>query len=196
MISSCTNRREYQGKNVVELSKKKDMDPYDFAFDLLVEEEGRVGIVVFEMSPEDVVTVIKSPLSMICSDGSAIAPTGAMGEGQPHPRSYGNFANVLGKYVREKGDLRLEDAVRKMTSMPAQKLGLFDRGLLRVGCWADMVVFDPDTVASRATYIAPHQFPVGVKWVIVNGIVTVEEGKHTGARAGKVLRKSKFIRYE
>ncbi len=194
MISGCPGHREYEGKRVAELAEEKGVDPYDFAFDLLIEEKGRVWMVIFGMSPEDVATVIKSPLSMIASDSSAIAPRGPLGEGKPHPRTYGNFVKVLGEYVREKRLLTLEEAVRKMTSMPAQKLGLLDRGLLRVGNWADVVIFDPDRVASRATYLDPHQFPVGVEWVIVNGVVTVEKGKHTGARAGKVLRKS-AIRY-
>lgn len=189
MVSNCFKHRELQGKNVSELAAEKGVDPYDFAFDLLVEEEGRVGVIVFEMDPEDVAIAIKSPLSMMASDGSAIAPTGVMGEGKPHPRSYGNFVNVLGEYVREKGVLRLEEAVRKMTSMPANKFGFLDRGLLRRGFWADVVVLDPERVTSRATYMNPHRFPEGVKWVIVNGIVTVEEKKHTGARGGKVLRK-------
>ena len=192
VISDSPKHREYQGKNLAELSTKKGVDPYDFFFDLIVEEEGRGSLVVFEMSPEDVDTVIKSPLSMIAGDASALAPTGAMGEIKPHPRNYGNFVNVLGEYVRERGVLRLEEAVRKMTSMPAQKLGIFNRGLLRVGALADIVVFDPKTVASRATYMNPHQFPMGVEWVIVNGVVTVKEGEHTGERAGKVLRKSMF----
>lgn len=196
MISNCFKHRELQGKNISDLAAEKGVDPYDFVFDLLIEEEGKVGIVVFEMDPEDVAIAIKSPLSMMASDGSAIAPKGVMGEGNPHPRSYGNFVNVLGKYVREKGVLRLEEAIRKMTSMPANKFGIIDRGLLTRGFWADIVVFDPERVNSKATYMTPHRFPEGVKWVIVNGVVTVEEQKHTGARAGKVLRKSKLIRYE
>lgn len=190
MISSCQKHREYEGKMVANLAAVKGVDPYDFAFDLLIEGEGQTGMIIFGMTEEDVVTVLKSPFSMIGSDSSAIAP----GEGKPHPRTFGNFVKVLGEYVRERGVLTLEGAVRKMTSMPAQKLGLLDRGLLREGAWADVVVFDPETVASRATYMDPQQFPVGVNWVIVNGIVTVEEGKHTGARAGKVLRRPVLLK--
>lgn len=189
MISSCPESREYQGKRVSDVAEEKGVDPYDFVFDLLIEEKGRVGIVVFGMSAEDIATVIKSPLSMIASDSSAISPNGPLGEGKPHPRTYGNFVKVLGEYVRERGLLTLEEAVRKMTSMPAQKIGLLDRGMLRVGNWADMVVFDIERVASKATYLEPHQFPVGVEWVVVNGVVTVEMGMHTGTRAGRVLRK-------
>ncbi len=194
MISQCKTHREYQGRNIAELAREKNSNPYDFAFDLLIEEKGRVSLVVFEMDPKDVATIIKSPLSMIASDGSAIAPWGGMEDDQIHPRSYANFVNVLSKYVREEGVITLEEAIRKMTSMPAQKIGLHDRGLIRVGNWADVVIFDPKVVAPRATYMSPHQFPVGVKWVIVNGVVTVEGEKHTGARAGKVLRKTKFLK--
>lgn len=188
MISHCPKHAKYQGKNIAELAKEKGVDPYDFAFDLLVDEEVRVGLVVFEMEPKDVAMVIKSPLSMMVSDGYALAPRLGMEKDMPHPRSYGNFVNVLQKYVREDGILTMEEAVRKMTSMPAQRLGINDRGLLRAGNYADIVVFDPDTVGPRATYLKPHQFPVGVKLVIVNGVITVDNGKHTGATAGKVIR--------
>ncbi len=193
MISQSALHPEYQGKFIGELARKRNKDPYEYVFDLLIEENGRVSLVVFEIDPKDVTTVIKNPLSMMASDGSAISPWGGMEQDQPHPRSYANFVNVLSKYVREEGVITLEEAIRKMTSMPAQRLGLYNRGLLRIGNWADVVIFDPKVVAPRATYMSPHQFPVGVKWVIVNGVVTVEGEKHTGARAGKVLRKTKFV---
>lgn len=190
MISSCPRHREYEGRMVADLAAGKGVDPYDFVFDLLIEGEGQTGMIIFGMTEDDVVTVLKSPFSMIGSDSSAIAP----GEGKPHPRTYGNFVKVLGEYVRDRGVLTIEQAVRKMTSLPAQKLGLLDRGLLREGAWADVVVFDPETVASRATYMDPQQFPVGVNLVIVNGVVTVEDGQHTEARAGKVLRRPVLLK--
>jgi len=140
------------------------------------------------MSEDDVVTVLKSHLSMIGSDSSAVPNVGPLAQGKPHPRTYGNFAKVLGEYVRERAILGLDEAIRKMTSLPAQRLGIPDRGIIRRGAWADIVVFDPSTIASRATYQNPAQYPVGIKWVLVNGILTVEDGRHTGAKAGKVLR--------
>ena len=194
MISGCPKHREYEGRMVGDLASAKAVDPYDFAFDLLIEEGGQVGMIIFGMTEEDVTTVIKSRFSMIGSDSSPIAPTGTVGEGKPHPRAYGNFVKVLGEYVRERRVLTLEQAVRKMSFFPAQKLGLLDRGILKEGAWADVVVFDPETVASRATYTDPHHFPVGVNWVIVNGVVTVEEGRHTRARAGKILRRPPLLR--
>ena len=193
MISNCPNHAEYQGRRISELAEENGVDNYDFVFDLLIKEEGKVNLVVFELSPEDVIHVIKDPYSMFGSDGSAIAPTGAMGEGNPHPRYYGNFTKVLEKYVREMGVLSLEDAVRKMTSMPAQKLGLFDRGLLRCGFYADITIFDMDKIATKATYLDPHQFPIGIKWVIVNGKITVKNETHLGTRAGKILRKESLV---
>lgn len=194
MISGCPKHREYEGKMVGNLAAAKGVDPYDFAFDLLVEEGGQVGMIIFGMAEEDVVTVIKSPFSMIGSDSSPIAPRGTVGEGKPHPRAYGNFVKVLGEYVRDRKTLTLEEAIRKMSSLPAQKLGLLDRGLLKESAWADVVIFDPETVASRATYTDPHHFPVGVNWVIINGVVTVENGQHTGAKAGKVLRRTPLLK--
>jgi N-acyl-D-aspartate/D-glutamate deacylase len=125
------------------------------------------------------------PTTMIASDGRLSAP----GNSVPHPRNYGTFPRVLGEYVRERQVITLEEAVRKMTSMPAARLGLTSRGCLRVGCAADVVVFDPATVRDRATYLAPHQHPEGIPWVFVNGVAVVAEGVPTGARPGTVLRK-------
>jgi len=193
MISSCPSNTEYEGRMVAELASEKGVAPYDFAFDLLIQELGRVNIIAFGMSEEDVVTVMKSPYSMIGSDSSAVTPTGFVGEGKPHPRTYGNFVKVLGEYVRDREVLTLEEAVRKMSSLPAQKLGLLDRGILRKDAWADIVVFDHDTVASRATYTNPKQYPTGVKWVIVNGILSVENRKHTGVKAGMVLKRPRLL---
>ncbi|MFC1803935.1 amidohydrolase family protein [Thermoproteota archaeon] len=189
MISNSPNHREYQGKNIAELALEKGVDNYDFIFDLIIEEEGGVSLIAFELSPEDVTNAIIDPLSMIGSDGSATAPS-VIVRGKPHPRYYGNFVKVLGKYVREMEVLTLEDAVRKMTSMPAQKLGLFERGILRSGFCADIVVFDPQKIATKATFLDPHKFPVGVKSVIVNGEITVSDGTHLGTKAGKILRKT------
>ncbi|HDD68972.1 MAG TPA: hypothetical protein ENG61_01270, partial [Candidatus Korarchaeota archaeon] len=158
------------------------------AADLLIEEEGAVGIVYFAMCEEDVETVMKNRNVMVGSDGYALSPEGVLGRGKPHPRSYGAFPRVLGVYVRERRVIPWEEAIRKMTSMPAQKMGLFDRGLLRKGMWADIVVFNPRTVRDRATFENPHRFPEGIEYVLVNGELVVERGTHTGLTPGKVLR--------
>jgi len=130
------------------------------------------------------------PWCSIGSDGLAYATEGALRRGHPHPRSFGTFPRVLGVYVRERGLLRLEDAVRKMTSQNAVKLGLQDRGLLRPGNYADVTLFDPERVLDRATYTSPFQYSVGIEFVIVNGEIVLDQGKHTGARPGRALRRT------
>jgi N-acyl-D-amino-acid deacylase len=190
MLATCVAHRDYEGKRVMELADSKDMDPYDFVFDLLLEDNAGTRIVIFSMSEEDVRTVMRSMYSMFGTDGYALAPYGAIGMGKPHPRCYGTFPRVLGKYVREEKVLTLQEAIRKMTSFPAQRFGLKDRGLIRERMWADITVFDPKTVIDKATYQNPHQYPEGIQHVLVNGVVTIEDAEHTGALAGKVLRAS------
>jgi N-acyl-D-amino-acid deacylase len=141
------------------------------------------------MSEENLREVLRQPWVMIGSDGYSLAPYGEMGQGKQHPRSYGTFARVLGKYVREEGVLSWEEAVRKMAALPAQKLGLSDRGLLEVGCKADLVLFDPDSVADQATFTEPYQYPAGIQYVLVNGQVVIERGTHSGALPGRVLER-------
>jgi N-acyl-D-amino-acid deacylase len=142
------------------------------------------------MCEEDVTFALGSRLSSIGTDASSRAPYGFLGMGKPHPRAYGTFPRVLGKYVRDMGILRLEEAVRKMTSLPARRLGLWSRGLIRPGMVADLVAFDPDRVEDRATYTDPHRYPVGIIWVIVSGTPVVEQGEHTGLLPGRVLRRN------
>jgi len=125
---------------------------------------------------------------MIGSDGWALAPYGVLSESKTHPRSYGTFPRILGKYVRDEKVLSLAEAIRKMTSLPAQKLGLRDRGMIREGTWADLVVFNPKTVIDKATYEDPHCYPQGIEYVLVNGEIVIEEREHTGALPGKALR--------
>jgi N-acyl-D-amino-acid deacylase len=132
--------------------------------------------------------VLSSPHVMIGSDGDAVAPYGKLSEGKPHPRYYGTFPRVLGKYAREDKIFDLPTAVYKMTSMPAEKLGLRKRGLIAKDYFADIVLFNPDTVIDNASFVDPHQFPTGIEYVLVNGKITIEYGKHTGAQAGSVLR--------
>ncbi|MBS1251840.1 MAG: N-acyl-D-glutamate deacylase [Anaerolineales bacterium] len=146
-------------------------------------------MVNFGISEDDVETVMQHPVTMVGSDGLAVAPEGRLGEVRQHPRSYGAFPRVLGVYVREKQALNLEEAIRKMTSAPAKRLSLHDRGLLHSGMRADITVFDPECVADRATFSEPYQYPVGIETVVVNGEMVIEEGHHTGQLPGNVLLK-------
>jgi N-acyl-D-amino-acid deacylase len=171
------------------LAKAKNADQYDFAFDLLIDDETSTAVIRFALSEKDVCTVLKSELTAVGSDGYSLAPYGPLGRGKPHPRSYGTFARVLGKYVREEGVLRLEEAVKKMTSLPARKLGLWNRGMIRPKAWADIAIFKLEDISDTATFANPHQYAKGMLYVIVNGVLTVEQGEHTGAEAGTVLRR-------
>jgi N-acyl-D-amino-acid deacylase len=143
------------------------------------------------MDEKEIKRIMTSKFTMIGTDGWGVAPTGVLGHGKPHPRFYGTYPRVLGKYVREEGLLTLEDAIRKMTSFPAQKLGLHTRGILRENMWADIVVLDPNEVIDRATYENPHQFPVGIKHVIVNGELVVEDEQQTEKLPGRILKHKK-----
>jgi N-acyl-D-aspartate/D-glutamate deacylase len=167
---------------------KKDPDLLDEFFDVLLEEHGSVPTVYDHHTEKDMNLALVQPWCGIGSDGQALATEGVLRRGNPHPRSFGTFPRVLGVYVREKGLLRLEDAVRKMTSMNAAKLGLFDRGLLRPGNFADITVFDPERVIDRATYGDPFRYSEGIAFVVVNGQVVLDHGRHTGAHPGRALR--------
>ena len=181
-----------EGKNLVEIrGARGDPDEYTSLFDLLLEEEGAAGMIIFSMEEEDIRRIMGHPLQMVGTDSGSSSTTGFTRRGKPHPRGFGSYPKILGRYVKEHRVLGLEEAVRKMTSFPAQRFGLLDRGLLRPGMWADVVVFDPDTVIDRATYQDPHQYPEGIEYVLVNGAVTVDEGEYTGALAGRTLRKRK-----
>jgi len=141
------------------------------------------------MSEENIKKVLSNPLVMIGSDGSAVSPVGKLSHGKPHPRYYGTFPRVLGKYTREEKFFDLETAVKKMTSMPAEKLGLNKRGLIQKGNYADIVIFDPLTIADKATFVNPHQLAVGIDYVIVNGHITIANGEHKGTMNGRVIRR-------
>jgi N-acyl-D-aspartate/D-glutamate deacylase len=161
-------------------------DPVDALCDLLISEEGSADAIYFSMSEADVRLAMQQPWVGIGSDGTAVNPDLKF-VGKPHPRFYGSFPRVLGYYVREQKLLTLADAIRKMTSFSAQITGLTDRGLLRPGMGADIVIFDPKTVRDKATFEYPHQYPVGIPYVIVNGVVVLDKGQHTGAKPGRVL---------
>jgi N-acyl-D-aspartate/D-glutamate deacylase len=169
--------------------KEPQPDLLDEFFDLLLEEGGSVPTIYEHHTEKDMTLALVQPWCGIGSDGVALATEGPLRRGHPHPRSFGTFPRVLGLYVRQKGLLRLEDAVRKMTSQNALKLGLHDRGLLRPGCYADLTLFDPDRVADRATYADPFRYSTGIEYVIVNGQIVLEQGRHTGARPGRALRR-------
>jgi len=188
MVSSADKHPDYVGKSVSEIAKIEDKDDMDTTFDLLIAENMRVGVVLFTQSEEDVRRVMKSPYGMVGSDGSAVSPEGVLGRGKPHPRFYGTFPRVIGHYVRD-GVLDLQEAVRKMTSASAQRLGLRDRGLIREGFKADITVFDEENVNDEATFVNPHRYAAGILYVFVNGTLVIEKGEHTGALPGRALRK-------
>ena len=179
--------KPFQGKRMSELIAARGGHPADVLFDVLLEEGGSVPTVFFHHSEPDMQLIMKQPWTSIGSDGSAVSPDGPTGRTHPHPRYYGTFPRVLGRYVRESKVITLPEAVKKMTSMNADKLGIADRGRLKEGLAADVTVFDQDRVLDRATFEQPHQFPVGIKYVLVNGVVTVDNEQHTGALAGRVL---------
>jgi len=177
-----------RGRRMGELAEERGVDPLALAIDLLRANDGSVGMVGFGMSEENTARFLAHPRSMIASDGGAFAPYGPLSSGSPHPRGYGTFPRVLGLYVRNRGDLGLAEAIRKMTSAPARKVRLTDRGVIRAGAYADLVAFDPGAVMDAATFADPHQYPVGIPHVIVNGVVTLRDGEHTGDRAGRGVR--------
>ncbi len=192
VISSCFSEKNkvWEGKSVHDCAVELSTTPFEFIRNILLEEKNRVQIVGFGMDENNLKKVLSSSLVMIGSDGTAVAPYGKLAEGKPHPRYYGTFPRVLGKYSREDKLFDLTTAVKKMTSMPAAKLGLQKRGLIAKDYFADIVLFNPETVIDNASFVDPHQFPSGIEYVIVNGKITVKNGKHTGALAGTVLRHS------
>ena len=181
--------RKYEGMRVAEAAKAAGQDPFDFVFDLLVDTRGNVGCVYFIMSEDDVKLALVQPWVAVGSDGSALSIEGPLRSGVPHPRNFGTFPRVLGKYVRDEKVIPLEEAVRKMTSLAASISQLPDRGTIAPGRWADLVIFDPATVADTATFEQPFAYPVGIDTVLVNGQVVLDEGTHTGTRPGQVLRR-------
>jgi len=175
------------GKRISQIATERGEDPWDTLFRLLTESEGRAGALYHMMSEEDVVNGMRFGLVTIGTDAAALRPEGELGRGQPHPRAYGTFPRVLGRYVREQKVIELREAVRRMTSLAAWQFNIPRRGTLQEGNYADVVVFDPATVIDRATFEQPQQYPVGIAYVIVNGVVTVTPRGHTGARAGRRL---------
>jgi N-acyl-D-amino-acid deacylase len=175
------------GKRLSQIAAGRKQDNWDTLFAILLENDGRVGALYHMMSEDDVMAAMTFPWVSVGTDSSAIKPEGELGRGQPHPRSYGTFPRILGHYVRDERVVPLPEAIRKMTSLAASQMKIAERGTLKEGYFADVVIFDPTTIADTATFEKPHQYPVGVDTVIVNGIVTVRNGKHTGAHAGRAL---------
>lgn len=176
-----------EGMRLSAAAERSNTEPFALAVDMLVAARGQVNAVFFTMSEDDVRLALAHPLGSICTDGLALCPDGPTSHGKPHPRCYGAFARFLGHYVRDEGLLDWPEAIRKCTSWPASRLGLHSRGLLRPGYAADIVLFDPDAVRDTATFDQPHRLAEGIRYVIVNGVVSVENGEFTGALGGRAL---------
>jgi N-acyl-D-amino-acid deacylase len=177
------------GKTLAEVAEMRGTSPEDTAIDLVIEDDSRVGTAYFLMSEENVRKKIAKPWVAFGSDAESAAPEGVFLESNPHPRAYGTFARLLGKYVREEGVISLQEAIRRLTSFPAENLGLEDRGRLQEGYFSDLVVFDPATIIDNATFAEPHQYATGVRHVLVNGGPVLQDGEHTGATPGRFIRK-------
>ena len=190
LIATVLNPKllDLQGRSLAEIAKARGTDPKDTLFDILIEDEARTTVAVFAMSEPDIALAAVQPWVSFCNDSEGTSPDGLLGKEFPHPRAYGTFPRVLRKYVREERRLRLEEAIRKFTSLPASRLRLNDRGVLKVGLWADIVVFDPEQITDKATFSAPKQLSVGMQWVLINGEPVIADGVATNALPGRVLR--------
>jgi len=176
-----------QGKTIAEIARAEKKDPIDTIFDLLIEDPG-MSVAVFAMSEQDIEYALKQPWVSIDNDSQGTAPDGVLGQEHPHPRAYGTFPRILRKYVREEKLLTLQDAIRKFSALPAQRMRLTDRGVLKQGMWADVVIFDPAIIRDVATFENPNQLSIGMEYVLVNGVPVIEGGKMTNALPGRVLR--------
>lgn len=194
MIGAVQNPKlmPLQGKRLSEVAKLWQKDPIDALCDFLIEDPS-AGVAVFGMSQPDVTLALQQPWVSFDNDSEGTSPEGLLGQAHPHPRAYGTFPRILSKYVREEKSLTLEDAIRKFTALPAQRMRLTDRGVLKAGMWADVVIFDPAAVRDRATFDNPNQLSEGMAYVLVNGVPVIDEGKMTGARPGKVLRGPGYV---
>ncbi|HSY93467.1 MAG TPA: D-aminoacylase [Candidatus Binatus sp.] len=195
MIGAVENKAmiPLQGKRLSEIAKLWNRDPMDALFDFLVADPS-TGVAVFGMSQPDVTLALQQPWVAIDNDSEGTSPDGILGQAHPHPRAYGTFPRILAKYVRDEKALTLEDAIRKFSALPAQRMHLTDRGVLKAGMWADVVVFDPASVHDRATFDNPNQLSEGMDYVLINGVPVIDGGKMTGALPGKVLRGPGYVR--
>lgn len=185
--------KQFQGTRLSDVAKAWNKDPMDALFDLLIEDKGFTSCAVFGMSEPDVALALQQPWVSLDNDSSGTSPEGILGEEHPHPRAYGTFPRILRKYVREEKKLTLEDAIRKFSALPAQRMRFADRGVLRSGMWADVVIFDPETIRDLATFDNPNQLSQGMEYVLVNGVPVIEGGKMTGALPGRVLRGAGYV---
>ena len=178
--------------SIIEIAQKRKIDPAETVLQLVEQEIGAVPVIIHNRLESDIRCFMDHPLAMFGSDGNAVSPNGFYKHAKPHPRFYGTYPRVLGRYVRKKPSvLTLEEAIYKMTGFPAKRLCMKNRGLIRKGYIADLTIFDPKTVIDNATFDDPHQFPVGIDHVLVNGIPVIKNGKHTKSIPGKVLRRGK-----
>jgi N-acyl-D-amino-acid deacylase len=195
MVSVVQNPelKKFQGKRLIEVAKALNEDPMDALFDILIQDKAFTECAVFGMAESDVALALQQPWMSVDNDSSGTSPEGILGEEHPHPRAYGTFPRILRKYVREEKKLTLEEAIRKFSALPAQRMRLTDRGVLKQGMWADVVVFDPETVRDIATFDDPNRLSQGMEFVLVNGVPVIEEGKMTGALPGRVLRGAGYV---
>jgi N-acyl-D-amino-acid deacylase len=191
VISTLTSEENkgYEGMSILDAANKAGKDPFNFALDILIEEKTNISANYFTMCEENMIRILNKPYTMVGSDAACRADYGPLSEGKPHPRAFGTFPRVLSRYVNKKGMLDLSTAIRKMTSYPCKKLGIQARGEVKEGFFADLVLFNPEKIIDRATFSEPIQYPEGIEYVIVNGKITIEKGKHTGCVSGRVLRK-------
>jgi len=188
-IAISPHQPQYAGQTMGEIARHRGCDPLDAVCEYLIADRGHTRILITSMDELDVQKIIRHPSVLVGSDGTSLAPYGVTGQGKPHPRFYGTFPRLLGHYVRELGLISLPQAIYKMTGGSAAALGLVDRGLLREGYRADITIFDPEQVADRATFDDPHQYAAGIATVIVNGVLVIDQGEHTGVLPGQVLRR-------
>ncbi|HLH17568.1 MAG TPA: D-aminoacylase [Bryobacteraceae bacterium] len=189
LVSAVQNPKllPLQGKTIAEIARLWHKDPIDTVFDLLIEDQAFTEVAMFAMSEPDVTLALQQPWVSICNDSQGTSPDGLLGQEHPHPRAYGTFPRILRKYVREEHKLTLEDAIRKFSALPAERMRLADRGVLKAGMWADVVIFDPATIRDLATFERPNQLSEGMRFVLVNGVPVIEEGKMTNALPGRVV---------
>ena len=190
LIGSVVNREldAMQGKRLSEIADEQKKDPLDALFDFILADHAQTGAIYFMMSEQDMRAAMKAPFVSFCTDSGSRAADGPLAGSKSHPRGWGSYPRILGRYVRDEHLLSLENAIHKMTGSPAARVGLKDRGLLKVGMFADITVFDPKTVIDRATFDQPNQYPVGIEYVLVNGQISVDKGQRTPALGGQVLR--------
>ncbi len=192
-IAISPHQPQYAGQTMGAMAREHERDPLDMVCDYLIEDQGHTRILITSMAEGDVQTILRDGTMLVGSDGTSLAPYGITGQGKPHPRFYGTFARILGHYVRDLGLLSLPQAVYKMTGGSAKALALVERGLIREGYWADLTLFDPQTIDAMSTYEEPHQYARGIQTVIVNGQVVIDDSEHTGDLPGRVLRRGESV---